>query len=256
MQRLRLGGVGLLPQDCHEAATPSMRHDAVQVRCHCRNKSDRVLAAPGPEAVRGDDACRVPEPYHQARHDLPRRQALELREAPAENRGRVHALAEQGASCSSASNSRTTRWRACWCRNFVISEGTVNCWWYNPEVHQSRLTGELATRGGPGRIRHGVQPRHAAIRGGAQPPARREAFAPGRASDQRQQHRRPGRGVDTLKHLLGLSPDLAATIKCPAETFTVQDLAKLHFPLDDMAKVQPPDLMLNGGMTWSPRARC
>ena len=57
--------------------------------------------------------------------------------------------------------------------------------------------------------------------------------------------------MDTLKHLLGLSPDLAATIKCcyhdvkvPAETFriiTVQDLAKLHSPLDDMAKVQPPD---------------
>ena len=50
-----------------------------------------------------------------------------------------------------------------------------------------------------------------------------------------------GGGVDTLKHLLGLSPDLPATIKCryndvkvPAETFriiTVQDLAKLHHNL-------------------------
>ena len=71
-----------------------------------------------------------------------------------------------------------------------------------------------------------------------------------------------GGGVDTLKHLLGLSPDLAATIKCryhdvkvPAQTFTitVQDLAKLHYFLDDMAKVQPPDLMLDAGMTWTPR---
>ena len=63
-----------------------------------------------------------------------------------------------------------------------------------------------------------------------------------------------GGGVDTLKHLLGLSPDLPATIKCryndvkvPAETFriiTVQDLAKLHHNLDDMAKIRPPDLML------------
>ena len=39
---------------------------------------------------------------------------------------------------------------------------------------------------------------------------------------------RPKRGVDTLKHLLGLSPDLPATIKCryndvkvPAETFRI-----------------------------------
>ena len=65
-----------------------------------------------------------------------------------------------------------------------------------------------------------------------------------------------GGGVDMLKHLLGLSPDLPATIKCryndvkaPAETFriiTVQDLAKLHHNLDDMAKIRPPDLMLEG----------
>ena len=68
--------------------------------------------------------------------------------------------------------------------------------------------------------------------------------------------------MDTLKHLLGLSPDLPATIKCryndvkvPAETFriiTVQDLAKLHHSLDDMAKICPPDLMLDG-FEWRAR---
>ena len=68
--------------------------------------------------------------------------------------------------------------------------------------------------------------------------------------------------MDTLKHLLGLSPDLPATIKCryndvkvPAETFriiTVQDLAKLHHNLDDMAKIRPPDLMLEG-FEWRAR---
>ena len=73
-----------------------------------------------------------------------------------------------------------------------------------------------------------------------------------------------GGGVDTLKHLLGLSPDLPATIKCryndvkvPAETFriiTVQDLAKLHHSLDDMAKICPPDLMLDG-FEWRARPR-
>ena len=71
-----------------------------------------------------------------------------------------------------------------------------------------------------------------------------------------------GGGVDTLKHLLGLSPDLPATIKCryndvkvPAETFriiTVQDLAKLHHNLDDMAKICPPDLVLEG-FEWRAR---
>ena len=37
--------------------------------------------------------------------------------------------------------------------DFVINENTVNCWWYNPEVHQKqpldflvRPTGELATK--------------------------------------------------------------------------------------------------------------
>ena len=71
-----------------------------------------------------------------------------------------------------------------------------------------------------------------------------------------------GGGVDALKHLLGLSPDLPATIKCryndvkvPAETFriiTVQDLAKLHHNLDDMAKICPPDLVLEG-FEWRAR---
>ena len=65
-----------------------------------------------------------------------------------------------------------------------------------------------------------------------------------------------GGGVDTLK------PDLPATIKCryndvkvPAETFriiTVQDLAKLHHNLDDIAKIRPPDLMLEG-FEWRAR---
>ena len=55
----------------------------------------------------------------------------------------------------------------------------------------------------------------------------------------------------------GLSPDLPATIKCryndvkvPAETFRI--LAKLHHNLDDMAKIRPPDLMLEG-FEWRAR---
>ena len=67
-----------------------------------------------------------------------------------------------------------------------------------------------------------------------------------------------GGGVDTLKHLLGLSPDLPATIKCryndvkvPAETFRIITVQDLH-NLDDMAKVRPPDLMLEG-QEWRAR---
>ena len=44
-------------------------------------------------------------------------------------------------------------------------------------------------------------------------------------------------------------------VKVLAETFriiTVQDLAKLHHNLDDMAKIRPPDLMLEG-FEWRAR---
>ena len=44
-------------------------------------------------------------------------------------------------------------------------------------------------------------------------------------------------------------------MKVPAETFriiTVQDLAKLHHNLDDMANIRPPDLMLEG-FEWRAR---
>ena len=110
--------------------------------------------------------------------------------------------------------------------------------------------------GGPGRVRHGVQPGHAAILlCDKRPLLLDELQISSNIGAQ-------GGGVDTLKHLLGLSPDLPATIKCryndvkvPAETFriiTVQDLAKLHHNLDDMAKIRPPDLMLKG-FEWRAR---
>ena len=188
----------------------------------------------------------------------------------------------------------------CWCRpsqllitDFVINESTVNCWWYNPEVHQKqpldffkaygrardeRRTLIFYTDSGKGKtslasclaamvardvgldefvmvsspdmLRSAVE--RNLLRG--------EAFAPGRASDQQQQHRRPRRGSG---HAEASPRSVArlATIKCryndvkvPAETFriTVQDLAKLHHNLDDMAKICPPDLMLDG-FEWRAR---
>ncbi|CAE7678373.1 unnamed protein product [Symbiodinium microadriaticum] len=71
-----------------------------------------------------------------------------------------------------------------------------------------------------------------------------------------------GGGVDTLKHLLGLSP---ATIKCryhdvkvPADTFrviTVQDLLKLDKDLERMARdIRTPNLMEGLAGSWFPAA--
>ena len=74
-------------------------HESGRVRrpcCSKRTSGARVLPTTGFEELRRHDDVRVPEPSHQARHDLPRRQGLEHRQAPAEHGGRVRALAEQG----------------------------------------------------------------------------------------------------------------------------------------------------------------
>ena len=305
--------MGLLPQAHHEAAAPSSGvhpalqawqgeasrcreadgqllgaegdhagHESGRVRrpcCSKRTSGARVLPTTGFEELRRYDDVRVPEPSHQARHDLPRRQGLEHRQAPAEHGGRVRALAEQGPlaapqatpgrpvangepagvapSPTSADRLRHQREH----RELLVvqprgpPEAATGLFRglrassrraKDSDLLQRQRQGENSpgklpgSHGGPrrgsGRVRHGVQPGHAAIRGRAQPPARREAFAP--------------------------SPDLPATIKCryndvkvPAETFriiTVQDLAKLHHSLDDMAKICPPDLMLDG-FEWRAR---
>ena len=59
------------------------------MRAMSRGKYDglvaALLSATGFEELRRHDDVRVPEPSHQARHDLPRRQGLEHRQAPAEH---------------------------------------------------------------------------------------------------------------------------------------------------------------------------
>ena len=169
--------------------------------------------------------------------------------------------------------------------DFVINESTVNCWWYNPEVHQKQPL-DFFKAYGRARDERRTLIFYGDSGKGKTPLASCQAAVVARdvgldefvmvSSPLRDE--RPllldelqisssnigaqGGGVDTLKHLLGLSPDLPATIKCryndvkvPAETFriiTVQDLAKLHHNLDDMAKVRPPDLMLEG-FEWRAR---
>ena len=167
--------------------------------------------------------------------------------------------------------------------DFVINESTVNCWWYNPEVHQSchwtfsrfyRDSGKgktpLASCLAAMVARDAGLDEFVMV---SSPDMLRSAVERSLLRDERpllldelqissSNIGAQGGGVDTLKHLLGLSPDLPATIKCryndvkvPAETFriiTVQDLAKLHHNLDDMAKIRPPDLMLEG-FEWRAR---
>ena len=61
-------------------------HESGRVRRPCCSTSGaRVLFTTGFEELRRYDDVRVPEPSHQARHDLPRRQGLEHRQAPAEH---------------------------------------------------------------------------------------------------------------------------------------------------------------------------
>ena len=113
--------------------------------------------------------------------------------------------APQATPGRSVANGLVSRHRQLLMTDFVINESTVNCWWYNPEVHQKqpldffkaygqarderrtlnllrrqrqgenspgKLPGSHGSpRRGPGRVRDGVQPGHAAIRGRAQPPA-------------------------------------------------------------------------------------
>ena len=180
--------------------------------------------------------------------------------------------------------------------DFVINESTVNCWWYNPEVHQKqpldffeaygRARNERRTLifyGDSGKGKTLLASCLAAMVARdvgldefvmvSSPDMLRSAVERSLLRDERpllldelqissSNIGAQGGGVDTLKHLLGLSPDLPATIKCryndvkvPAETFriiTVQDLAKLHHSLDDMAKICPPDLMLDG-FEWRAR---
>ena len=113
--------------------------------CSKRTSGARVLSTTGFEELRRYDDVRVPEPSHQARHDLPRRQGLELRQAPAEKRGRVCALAEQGPLAAPQADDQlqvesllVSRHRQLLMTDFVINESAVNCWWYNPEVHQKQ----------------------------------------------------------------------------------------------------------------------
>ena len=166
--------------------------------------------------------------------------------------------------------------------DFVINESTVNCWWYNPEVHQKQpLDFFEAYKQAHRDSGKGKTPLASCLAAMVARDAGLDEFVMVSSPDMlRSAVERSllrdedelqisssnigaqGGGVDTLKHLLGLSPDLPATIKCryndvkvPAETFriiTVQDLAKLHHNLDDMAKIRPPDLMLEG-FEWRAR---
>ena len=180
--------------------------------------------------------------------------------------------------------------------DFVINESTVNCWWYNPEVHQKQPLDFFEAYGQARDERRtlilyrdsgkGKTPLASCLAAMvardvgldefvmvSSPDMLRSAVERSLLRDERpllldelqissSNIGAQGGGVDTLKHLLGLSPDLPATIKCryndvkvPAETFriiTVQDLAKLHHSLDDMAKICPPDLMLDG-FEWRAR---
>ena len=162
----------------------------------------------------------------------------------------------------------------------TLSSARAPCWWYNAEVHQKQTmdffeaygssrraedpdllrrqrqrqnsSGKLPGRrgspqDGPGRVRYGVQPGHAAIRGGAQPSARRAPLLLDELQISGSSIGAQGGRVDTLKHLLGLSPDLAATIKCRYHDVKVQTACP-----GQHGKGATSGPHTDAGMTWTP----
>ena len=131
--------------------------------------------------------------------------------------------------------------------DFVINESTVNCWWYNPEVHQKqpldffeaygRARDERRTLIFYGDSGKGKTPLASCLAAMvardvgldefvmvSSPDMLRSAVERSLLRDERpllldelqissSNIGAQGGGVDTLKHLLGLSPDLPATIK-------------------------------------------
>ena len=162
--------VGLLPQAHHEAAAPSSGvhpalqawqgeasrcreadgqllgaegdhagHESGRVRrpcCSKRTSGARVLPTTGFEELRRYDDVRVPEPSHQARHDLPRRQGLEHRQA--QSRALLQLRKQLQDDQLQTESLLVSRHRQLLMTDFVINESTVNCWWYNPKVHQKQ----------------------------------------------------------------------------------------------------------------------
>ena len=265
-------------------------HDVVKLMA---NDYDGLVAANEPPAPEFSprrvlknygDIVRVPEPSHQARHDLPRRQGLELRQAPAEKRGRVRALAEQGplaapqatpgrpvasgepagVAPSPTSDDRLRHQREH--RELLVvqprgpPEAATGLFRGPRRARDKRRTLIFYGNSGKGKTPGKLPGYHVAAMVArdvgldefvmvSSPDMLRSAVERNLLRDERPllldelqiSSSNIGAqvgGVDTLKHLLGLSPDLPATIKCryndvkvPAETFriiTVQDLAKLH----------------------------
>ena len=107
--------------------------------------------------------------------------------------------------------------------DFVINKSAVNCWWYNPEVHQKQpldffeayvqprnKRSTLIFYGDSGK---GKTPLASCLAAMVARDVGLDEFQPGHEAFSSNIGAQGG-GVDTLKHLLGLSPDLPATIKC------------------------------------------
>ena len=121
-------------------------HESGRVRWPCCSTSGaRVLPTTGSEELQRHDDVRVPEPSHQARHDLPK--ALNTGKRPPNTEDKfVHLqsralmqLRKQLQDDQLQTESLlVSRHRQLLMTDFVINESTVNCWWYNPEVHQKQ----------------------------------------------------------------------------------------------------------------------
>ena len=132
--------MGLLPQAHHEAAAPSSGvHPALQAwqgeASRCREADGQLLGAEGNHARHGgkyDGLVAANEPL--APEFSPQR-VLKNYDDMTTSEFQSHLIkldtTFRGDKALNTGKPNT--------EDFVINESTVNCWWYNPEVHQKQL---------------------------------------------------------------------------------------------------------------------
>ena len=196
--------MGLLPQAHHEAAAPSSDvhpplqawqgeasrcreadgqllgaegdhagHESGRLRrpcCSKRTSGARVLSATGFEELRRYDDVRVPEPSHQARHDLPRRQGLEHRQLVSRHRQLlmtdfvINESTVTGVQPRGPPEAATALFRSLRASLRQAKDLDLLRRQRRGENSPGKLPGSHGSpRRGSGRVRHGVQPGHAAI---------------------------------------------------------------------------------------------
>ena len=195
-------------------------HESGRVRRPCCSKrtSARVLPTTGFEELQRHDDVRVPEPSRDKALNTGKRPPnTEDEFVHLQSRALMQLRKQLQDDQLQTESLLVSRHRQLLMTDFVINESTVNCWWYNPEVHQKQPLDFFEAYGRARDERRtlifyrdsgkGKTPLASCLAAMvardagldkfvmvSSPDMLRSAVEPGRASDQQQQHRRPRRG--------------------------------------------------------------